>query len=353
MKQPPQAKPLAGVDIVELAGLAPVPMCGQILADFGANVTLISKIGAVTDQRLLRHKDHVELDFKNDFKELRSRILKADVLLEPYRPGVLEAIGLDPVELLKENEKLIVLRLTGYGQTGQMSKVAGHDINYVAVSGLLPTIAGHNRTPYWPPANLLADFAGGALTAAFGVVSALFQRTNNGGKGVIIDASMVDGLAYLGSWITAFRDIDIFWNMPYGAFTGDCPIYRTYETKDGKFMSVGALEGKFNTKLFQILGIKTKKSTMLSEPEKLVAEIEKIFKTKTRDEWTDIFLLEEVCVSPVLDMDEVGELQHHKDRENFEKIDEKWVPKPAPRFYTAEEFALLREADNEIKKSKL
>ncbi|KAE9547159.1 hypothetical protein FO519_009629 [Halicephalobus sp. NKZ332] len=346
-------RPLSGIKVIEIAGLAPVPLCGQILADFGAEVTLVSKKKDM-EQRLIRGKKHISLDFKKELPTLRSMILNSDVLLEPYRPGVLEAIGLDPVDLMKENEKLIVARLTGYGQTGDLSREAGHDINYVSLSGLLPIVAGHNRKPYWTPGNLLADFAGGGLTCAFGIMAALVQRNKSGGKGSVVDCSMVEGLAYLGNWITNYSDMDLFWHAPYAAFSGDCPIYRTFETKDGKFMSVGALEGKFNITLFKILGIKAKKVELVENPQKLVDEMEHIFKTKTRDEWTEIFLHADCCVAPVLELNEVGELKHHQDRENFIKDEDgKWLPKPAPRLYTREEFAQIRQQDLDSRKSKL
>uniref|UniRef100_A0AC35GGS9 Uncharacterized protein n=1 Tax=Panagrolaimus sp. PS1159 TaxID=55785 RepID=A0AC35GGS9_9BILA len=334
-------KALNGIKVIELAGLAPVPFCGQILADFGASVTLVSKNGVGIEQKLLRGKTQITMDYKKDFGKLRSMIINSDVLLDPFRPGVLEAIGLDPIKLMEENEKLIVARITGYGQTGELSNAPGHDINYVALSGLLPTIAGYNRKPYWPPANLLADFAGGSLTTAFGIVAALVQRNSNGGKGAIIDTSMTEGLAYLGSFISAYRDNDMLWDHEFAAFTGTCPIYRTYETKDGKFMSVGALEPKFNKRLFEKLEIKADFSDIASNPQEIVDKTEKAFKSKTH---------EEACVTPVLDHFEVGELQQHKDRNAFTKTDGKWLPNPAPKIYSAKEFEELKEKN---KKSKL
>uniref|UniRef100_A0AC34G2Z2 Uncharacterized protein n=1 Tax=Panagrolaimus sp. ES5 TaxID=591445 RepID=A0AC34G2Z2_9BILA len=156
--------------------------------------------------------------------------------------------------------------------------------------GLLPTIAGINQKPYWPPANLLADFAGGSLTTAFGIVAALVQRNSNGGKGAIIDTSMTEGLSYLGAFISAHRDNQMLWDNEFAAFTGTCPIYRTYETKDGKFMSVGALEPKFNKCLFEKLEIQSDFSDLATNPQEVVNKIENAFKSKTRDEWTQIFL---------------------------------------------------------------
>ncbi|KAH7699984.1 CoA-transferase family III, partial [Aphelenchoides avenae] len=307
--------------------------------------------GSEIEQRLNRGKKSVSLDFKakEDLTRLREMCLKSDVLLDPFRPGVLEAIGMDPVELLKENEGLIVARLTGYGQSGPLASSPGHDINYVALSGLMPTISGVNRKPYWPPANLLADFAGGGLTAAFGIAAALFQRTQNGGKGCIIDCSMTEGLAYLGSFVTMYQDLDLMWNNEYAAFSGNCPVYRTYETKDGKWMAVGALEKKFHSNLFRLLGITKRLSEMVTDPKGLTEEMEQVFRSKTQAEWVEHFKDQDVCVTPVLELNDVGNLEHHVVRQVFDKVDERWVPKPAPRLHTPEEFANLRSQHGKSK----
>ncbi|CAJ0583464.1 unnamed protein product, partial [Mesorhabditis spiculigera] len=344
-------KPLKGVKVIEFGGLAPVPHCGLILADFGADVTVIEKKGGgEVEQRLNRGKKSIEVDLKSkdDLAKIRDSCLNSDVILDPYRPGVLEKLGLDPVELLKENKGLIVCRLTGYGQFGPMSQEAGHDINYAAITGLMPTLAGHNRRP-WPPANLLADFAGGGLTAAFGIVSALFNRNSNGGHGCIIDASMTEGMAYLGTFVTMYKDMDMLWNIPYASFSGDCPIYRTYETKDNKFMSVGALEPRFTQILLDALDIDLTIGDIYSRPAEVVEILEKTFKSKTRDEWTKIFEGKDACVAPVLDIHEAGNFAHNSARKTFEKEGEKWIPGPAPRLYTKEEFKRITEATGKSK----
>ncbi|KAK0405390.1 hypothetical protein QR680_017964 [Steinernema hermaphroditum] len=340
-------KPLRGVKVVEIVGLAPVPYCGLVLADFGADVTILAKETATVEQRLNRGKKTVTVDFKSTegIAEIREMCLNSDVLLDPFRPGVLENMGLDPVDLLAQNKKLIVARLTGYGQTGKFALEAGHDINYVSMTGLLPTLAGRYNKPYWPPANILADFAGGGLTAAFGVVAALFQREQNGGQGSIVDVSMVDGLSYLGSFVTMYKDIDLMWNHNYAFFSGACPIYRTYETKDGKYMAVGALERKFNAPFFKVMGVKAKLSDIMDKTDVVVKELEEKFKTKTRDEWVEIFKDADCCVTPVLDIEEVGNHPHHQSRGGFKQVEEKWVPEPAPRIYSAEQFKKLRDED--------
>ncbi|VDM67596.1 unnamed protein product [Strongylus vulgaris] len=203
----------------------------MVLADFGANVTLIEKPeqdGMGMEQRLANRKNIQGLDLKKpeDRAKLKQLCKESDVLLDPYRPGVLEKMGLDPLDLLEENKGLVVCRLTGYGQTGPLAHEAGHDINYVAITGLMPTISGHSCHRPWPPVNLLADFAGGGLTAAFGVVAALLKREKNGGHGCVIDCSMSEGLSYLASFVHRYHDISHLWTDPNAAFSGDCPIYR-------------------------------------------------------------------------------------------------------------------------------
>ncbi|KHN75964.1 CaiB/baiF CoA-transferase family protein [Toxocara canis] len=353
--------PLEGIKVVELSGIpaiptgvAVVPFCGLILADFGADVTVIKKAeGELLEYRLTRGKTLNVLNMQDskDVKKVRSLCLESDVLLDPYRPGVIERAGLDPLQLLKDNEKLIVARITGFGQTGELSQRFGRELNYVSMSGLMPTFAGHSpaRFPYWTPANLLAGFAGGSLMAAFGIVAALMQRSFNGGKGAIIDVSMVEGLAYLGSFQTIYKDIDNVWNKPYSWFSGDCPVYRCYETADGKFMAVAALERKFHSTLLKTLGLNAKVSDIWTKPEEVTKEMEAIFKSKTRREWAKIFRGVDACVTPAVDLQEVGRVRHHQQREAFKMEKNKFIPQPAPRIYTREEYeAILNDIDSKI-----
>ncbi|CAB3399727.1 unnamed protein product [Caenorhabditis bovis] len=336
------AKLLNGVKVVELSGLAPVPHCGLVLADFGAQVTVVEKKEFQTiEQRLNRGKDLVLLDLKDptDLKKVQDMCKVSDVLLDPYRPGILEKIGLDPLKLLQQNERLIICRITGYGQTGRMRSEAGHDINYVSLSGMLPIFSGAESSRPWPPVNMLADFAGGGLTAAFGIVSALHARSQNGGKGCVIDCSMTEGISYLGAFVQHYYDQSHMFTDKYGIFTGECPLYRTYKTKDDKFIAVGALEPKFHQNMFRVLGFDG--SDIFDDPEKLVRQMEQIFLTRTRDEWWQIFEGKDCCVTPVLNMDEVGEFGLHKDRRSFQKSEVyggTWIAKPAPRILTIDDL---------------
>ncbi|XP_076742731.1 alpha-methylacyl-CoA racemase isoform X2 [Maylandia zebra] len=244
---------LAGVRVIELAGLAPAPFCGMILADFGAKVIRVDRTKVPTSlDTQARGKRSVAINLKTTegIALLRKLCIKSDVVLEPYRKGVMEKLDLGPHELLKENPRLIYARLTGYGQSGSYATVAGHDINYTAMSGLLSRLGRSGEKPY-APLNLLADFGGGGLTCALGIVLALLERTKSG-KGQIIDASMVEGAAYMGSFLWKSRSIGL-WNRSRGENMLDsgAPFYDTYQTSDGQFMAVGAIEPQFYKQLLK------------------------------------------------------------------------------------------------------
>ncbi|CAA88571.2 CaiB/baiF CoA-transferase family protein ZK892.4 [Caenorhabditis elegans] len=332
---------LSGIKVVEIAGLAPVPHCGMMLADFGADVTVIDKKNPAIEQRLNRGKTMKQLDLKNpeDIKKVRDLCQTSDVLLDPYRPGTLEKMGLDPSTLWNNNKGLIICKISGYGQTGRMSQETGHDINYVALSGMLPTFSGVNATRPWPPANMLADFAGGGLSAAFGILSAIYARSHNGGKGCLLDCSMTEGVAYLSSFVQHYYDQPNLFTDKYALFSGECPIYRTYKTKDDKFVAVGAVEPKFYQNLFKLLNVDGR--DLFVNPGKITEDLESRFLQKTRDKWANIFKGQECCVTPVLDIHEVGSYGQHVDRNSFTKTSSNWIANPSPRVWTQDELAAL------------
>ncbi|KAJ6656133.1 hypothetical protein lerEdw1_004184 [Lerista edwardsae] len=235
-----------------MAGLAPAPLCGLILADFGAQVVRVDRSPrtAMSTDVQGRGKRSLALDLKQPkgAATLRRLCRRADVLIEPFRPGVMEKLGLEPETLLRDNPRLIYARLTGFGHFGKYARMAGHDINYLAVSGVLSRLGRKDENPY-APLNLLADFAGGGVMCAMGIIMALYERTKSG-KGQVIDASMVEGAAYLSSFLWKSQNLGL-WNRPRGENLLDCgaPFYETYKTADEKFMAVGAIEPQFYDQL--------------------------------------------------------------------------------------------------------
>uniref|UniRef100_A0ABI0P159 Solute carrier family 45 member 2 n=2 Tax=Bos TaxID=9903 RepID=A0ABI0P159_BOVIN len=313
---------LRGITVVELAGLAPVPFCGMVLADFGAQVVRVDRPAARSGpSRLARGKRSLVVDLKQPrgAAVLRRLCARADVMLEPFRPGVMEKLQLGPEILQKENPRLIYARLSGFGQSGRFSKMAGHDINYLALSGVLSRIGRSGENPY-APLNLLADFGGGGLMCAMGIIMALFERTRSG-KGQVIDASMVEGTAYLSSFMWKTQETGL-WEQPRGQnmLDGGAPFYTTYRTADGGFMAVGAIEPQFYELLIKGLGLKSdelpNQLSMKDWPE-MKKKFADIFAKKTKAEWCQIFDGTDACVTPVLTFEEVTHHGHNKDRGSF------------------------------------
>ncbi|KIX09688.1 uncharacterized protein Z518_00769 [Rhinocladiella mackenziei CBS 650.93] len=308
--------PLSGLRVLELSGLAPGPFCGLLLANWGANVLRVDRPGPdPTSDLLTSHKSSIALDLKDpqSLAIFLSLLPKADVLIDPFRPGVLEKLGLDPATvLLKKNPRLIVVRLTGFRRDGKYSAMAGHDINYLAVSGVLSMLGARN-TPPLPPGNILADFAGGGMVAFAGVLLALIHRQTSG-KGQVVEANMVDGVSYLGTFPRLLTK-EAMWNAERGTNTldGGAPYYGCYECKDaGKYMSVGALEPQFYAELLKGLGFKPEEVVPggLDRLDKrswpYMREVfTQRFKTKTRAEWERIFDGTDACVAPVLEHKEM------------------------------------------------
>ncbi|KAM4875156.1 alpha-methylacyl-CoA racemase [Thomomys bottae] len=333
---PRGAMALRSVRVVELAGLAPAPFCGMVLADFGAQVVRVDRPGSQGDvSGLGRGKRSLVLDLKQSrgTAVLRRLCARADVLLEPFRRGVMESLQLGPDIMLQENPKLIYARLSGFGQSGSHSKCAGHDINYLALSGVLSRIGRSGENPY-APLNLLADFGGGGLMCALGIMLALFERTHSG-KGQVIDANMVEGAAYLSSFLWKTERMGL-WEQPRGQnlLDGGAPFYTTYRTLDGHYMAVGAIEPKFYKLMIEGLGLKFDQlpsqmsTTDWPAMKKKFAEA---FAKKTKEEWCKIFDGTDACVTPVLTFEEVIHHSHNRERGSFITNEEQHVsPRPAP-----------------------
>ena len=336
-------RPLDGIKVLEMAGLAPSPFCGMILADFGATLTVIDRptIGAPEIPNIMEENpfDRGKRSIRVNLKEsagvgiVREMIGSADVLLEPFRPGVMEKLGLGPEEALSINPRLIYARLTGWGQDGPYASRAGHDIDYIAVSGALSLCQRKGEVPL-PPSNILGDFAGGGLTCALGILLALFARERTG-KGQVVDAAMLEGASYLCTQFYGFlanklMTLDIGTNM----LDGGPHYYQTYETSDGKFMAVGAIEERFYLELLDGLGLNPNGLPERNDESKwpeMKNRFQELFKGKTRDEWTRIFEGSDACVAPVLGLDEVNSHPQNKARGILTQLGDMNQPAPAPR----------------------
>ncbi|KAI8850308.1 CoA-transferase family III domain-containing protein [Chytridium lagenaria] len=300
--------PLAGIKVLELAGLAPAPFAGMMLADFGADVIRVDRIASSTTDVLGRGKRSISLNLKSEEgrETLKKMMAQADVVIDPFRPGVLEKLGLGPDTILKLNPKCVFARLTGFGQYGDFANMAGHDINYIAISGALSAIGRAGENPMFP-ANLLGDFAGGGMLCVVGILISLIERQRSG-LGQVVDAAMVDGSNYLSAFIIKMRHLGL-WNAPRGKNVLDsgAPFYETYRTKDGKFLAVGSIEPQFYKVLLK--GLNVDKSELPDQLDtdsfdQVKAKFTEIFLTKTRDEWTKIFNKTDACVTPILEWDE-------------------------------------------------
>ena len=331
--------PLHGIRIVELAGIGPGPFCGMMLADHGAEVIRIDRPGAAVDPRdpLLRSRTTMQLDLKapDDIAKLRALLRTADGMIEGFRPGVIERLGIGPEVLLADNPKLVIGRMTGWGQDGPYAAAAGHDINYIALSGVLGALGRVGEKPT-PPINLAGDFGGGAMMLAFAMVSALLA-VKNGAPGQVIDCAMTDGSALLMAMMWGFRAQGI-WSDARGTNLLDtgAPFYDTYETADGKFVAIGSIEGQFYALLREALGLNgdplfDNQYDRTQWPAQK-ARLTEIFRTKTRDAWCASMEASDICFAPVLAWDEVADHPHNKARGTFIEVDGVMQPAPAPRY---------------------
>ncbi len=332
--------PLQGIKIVEFAGLGPAPFCGMMLSDMGADVVRIARknsrdpLGKFAVMN--RGRATIELDLKSaeGVQMALQFIAKADSLIEGFRPGVMEKLGLSPEICLAQNPKLVYGRMTGWGQTGPLARAAGHDINYIALSGALHAIGQKNGKPT-PPLNLVGDFGGGGMMLAFGVVCGILHARATR-QGQVIDAAMTDGAAALMAMMYGLYSAGQ-WTNERGANLLDtgAHFYDTYECADKKFVAIGSIEPQFYALLLE--------KAELTEPAlqeqmnrarwpDLKEILTRIFKTKTRDEWCALMEGTDVCFAPVLDLDEAPQHPHNAARQTFVTINGVTQPAPTPRF---------------------
>jgi alpha-methylacyl-CoA racemase len=336
------AGPLAGLVVVELAGLAPAPFATTVLADLGADVVRVDRAKPGFDvltfphDPLSRARRWIGVDTKSPAgRDVVLRLIDgADVLIEGFRPGVTERLGIGPDVCLKRNPRLVYGRITGWGQDGPLAQAAGHDINYIGLAGALEPIGRAGERPV-PPLNLLGDFGGGGLLLAMGVLAALVERATSG-KGQVVDASMVDGAALLTAGLHGLRNIGL-WNRGRGGnmLDGGAPFYDTYETADGKYVAVGAIEERFWADLCKVLELDAAELAGRLDPERWPAVRERIaavLRTRTRDEWAARAAGTDACLTPVLTPEEAAGHPHNVARETFVDLDGHRQPGPAPKF---------------------
>jgi alpha-methylacyl-CoA racemase len=332
--------PLQGVRVIELASLAPAPFACMMLADLGADVIRVDRPagagGEATIDPLCRSRRSIGLNLKDPggVDVLLRLVDTADVFIEGFRPGVTERLGFGPDICLERNPGLIYGRMTGWGQEGPMAQMAGHDINYIAIAGALDPVGRAGERPL-PPLNLVGDFGGGGMLLAVGVLAALYERSRSG-QGQVVDAAMVDGAALLTSFIHGMRGQGL-WQDARGTNLLDsgAPFYDTYETADGLFMSVGALEPQFYAALLRGLGLEDEDLPGQLDRDRWPetrARFTEVFKRRTRDEWTEIFDGTDACVAPVLGLGEAPAHPHATARTGFVDVGGLTQPAPAPRF---------------------
>jgi alpha-methylacyl-CoA racemase len=333
------AGPLAGIKVIELGGIGPGPHAGMVLADLGADVVRVRRPGGLTmpaeDRDLLhRGKRIVDLDVKSQPQMLLELAAKADVLLDCFRPGTCERLGIGPDECAAVNQRLIFARITGWGQDGPLAATAGHDINYLSQTGALSALGYADRPPM-PPLNLVADFGGGSMLVLLGIAVALYERERSG-KGQVVDAAMVDGVSVLAQMMWTMKGIGSLRDQRESfLLDGGAPFYRCYETSDGKYMAVGAIEPQFFAALLAGLGL---------APDEVPSQLEigsypqmydvfaQRFAGRTRAEWTQVFAGTDACVTPVLTWSEAADDDHLNARSTVITAHGVEQAAPAPRF---------------------
>lgn len=346
MAENKRSGPLSGIRVIELAGIGPGPFCAMMLADMGADVISVERPGmdsaeARGDTVCWRGRRSVVVDIKqaDGVKIVLDLCREADVLLEGFRPGVTERLGLGPEACHAVNERLVYARMTGWGQHGPLAQAAGHDINYISLSGALHSIGRYGERPV-PPLNLVGDYGGGGMLLAFGIASALVERGRSG-KGQVIDAAMTEGSALLMSVFYGMQSRGLCGTQPGENFLGgSAPYYDVYETKtaDGEprqYVSIGPLEPQFYQQLAELAELPEDEffpqEDIRQWPQRK-QQLREIFRSKSRDEWCEIFAGSDACFAPVLSMVEAPEHPHNQARGSFVEIDGLVQPGPAPRF---------------------
>ncbi|HEU4350862.1 MAG TPA: CaiB/BaiF CoA-transferase family protein [Burkholderiales bacterium] len=333
--------PLQGIRVLEFESIGPAPFAGMLLADMGADVLVVERpaetdLGLKRERRhdvMMRGKRSVTLDLKK--KESRGICLellaRADALLEGMRPGVMERLGLGPDEVLKRNPKLVYGRMTGWGQDGPLAPRAGHDINYIALAGVLHAFGSKGEAPV-PPLNLVGDFGGGGMLLAFGVACGLIEVARSG-RGQVIDAAMVEGASLLAAMFAGLLAAKS-WSEERGTNILDtgAPWYQVYRTKDGKYVSIGSIEGRFYEELLRKLGVPDLGQHDRRRWPDMKQLFERTFKSKTREEWCRVFDGSDACFAPVLSWSEARRDPHMVFRQNFVETAGVPQPAPAPRF---------------------
>lgn len=341
--------PLSHLTVIEFAGLGPGPFAGMMLADQGARVIRIDRpvrssnrsagMGSLTDRRsdvLSRGRESIALDLKQpEAREIALRIIeRADILIEGFRPGVMESLGLSPDICLARNPRLVYGRVTGWGQTGPLAQAAGHDINYIALSGALHSTARQGQLPV-PTPGLIGDFGGGGMLLAFGVLAAA-SHARETGQGQVVDAAITEGSALLSALIQGWHSVGL-WNNEAGTNNGDggAHFYDTYACADGRAISIGAMEPQFYALLREKCGLNDPdfdRQWDASRWPELKQKLARVFATKTRDEWCALLEGTDVCFAPVLNLDEARRHPHNLARKVFAEVDGVHQPAPAPRF---------------------
>ena len=336
--------PLSGLRVLEFEAIGPAPFCGMLLADMGADVLLVDrnsdpKLGLERERWsdvMLRGRRSVTLDLKSPAGVQAALQLsdKADALIEGFRPGVMERLGLGPDVVLARNPKLVYGRMTGWGQTGPLAQRAGHDINYIALAGVLGAIGRAGQAPV-PPLNLVGDFGGGGLLLAFGIACGVIEARGSG-RGQVVDAAMVDGASLLATMFAGMLAAKS-WSDERGVNVLDtgAPWYDSYETRDGRYVAIGAIEPKFYAELIERLGLAAQPLPAQHDrtrwPE-LRARFAAVFRGKTRDEWCAVFEGSDACFAPVLSFAQARTHPHHQARRRSVNVAGIEQPAPAPVF---------------------